>query len=333
MAMVEPRILRGGAVALPRLGVGGGSVFCAVSEEEATGLLSYAYDLGLRYFDTAPFYGQGLSEHRFGAMLRARPRESFLLSSKAGRILKRNPAAAAPGRLGFEVVYDYSYDGVMRSLEDSWQRLGLDRIDIVYIHDCSPKWRGDLFEADFRAAVEGGYRALDQLRSEGVIGAIGVGIKDWDICLRFARAVDLDVIMFAGGYTLLEHDSLDEFLPACQDKGVAVVLASPFNSGILAVGAANPATYFYQPPPAEILDRVRRLEAVCSRHGVALGAAAIQFPLGHPAIATIVPGYARTSEVDTNLAWAALPIPPDLWAELKAEGLLPEHAPVPEGDA
>jgi D-threo-aldose 1-dehydrogenase len=320
----------GNAIALPPIGFGGGSAFCSVGEDEAARLLSYACASGFRYFDTAPFYGQGLSELRFGATLRGLPRGSFLLSSKAGRLLTRSPAAAAPGKLPFEVVYDYSYDGVMRSLEDSWKRLGMDRIDIVYLHDCSPTWRKERFEDDFRTAVQGGYRALDELRSAGTIGAIGVGIKDWEICLRFARAVDLDLVMLAGGYTLLDHASLEEFLPYCSQNGIAVVLASPFNSGILAVGSSAAATYSYQPPPPGILERVRRLEAVCGRHRVPLGAAAIQFPLGHRAITTIVAGFTRKSEVDTNLAWLRMPVPPDLWSELKSEGLLPAHAPVPE---
>jgi len=329
--MSETRLVRGGAVALPRLGAGGGSVFCAVPGAEADALARHVFDSGICYFDTAPFYGQGLSEHRFGHTLRELPRASFVLSSKAGRLLKRDAEAAGPGKLPFQVVYDYSYDGVMRSLEDSWQRLGLDRIDIVYIHDCSPHWRGDRYEDDFRDAVEGGYRALDELRSSGVIGAIGVGIKDWDVCLRFSRAVDLDVVMLAGGYTLLEHESLRELLPECVQRGTAVAIASPFNSGILAVGSEKASTYFYRPPPDSIVDRVKRLEAVCARYNVPLGAAAIQFPFSHPAVSTIVAGYARKEEVDTNLAWANMPIPADLWHELVAEGLLPEMMQIPGG--
>jgi len=331
--MAKKRSMGGGAVALPQLGAGGGSVFCAVPGVEADALLRHAFAAGIRYFDTAPFYGQGLSEHRFGHTLRELPRDSFILSSKAGRLLERNPDVAAPGKLPFEVTYDYSYDGVMRSMEDSWQRLGLDRIDIVYLHDCSPKWRGELYEADFRDAVEGGYRALDELRSSGVVGAIGVGTKDWDVCLRFSRAVDLDVVMLAGGYTLLEHDSSKEFLPECAQKGIAVVIASPFNSGILAVGSEKAASYFYQSPPPEIVDRVKRLEAICNRHGVPLGAAAIQFPLSHPAVSTIVAGYTNKGEVDTNIAWAKIPIPTDLWQELVSEKLLPESIKFPEPSA
>lgn len=312
-----------GSATLPRLGAGGASRFLTLPDEECVELLNHAYDKGIRYFDTAPYYGRGLSELRFGNVLRGLPRESITVSSKVGRLLKRDAAAASPGKLPFGVLYDYSYDGVMRSLEDSWKRLKMDRIDIVYIHDCSPAWRGDQFDADFQMAVEGGYRALDELRSSGVIGAIGVGIQDIDVCVRFAREVDLDVLMLAGGYTLLETGALDQLLPLCHEKGTAVAVASPFNSGILALGSEHLTTYFYKPTPPEIVERVKNFEVVCARHNVPLGAAAIQFPFSHPAVTTIVAGYASTNEVDKNIEWAQTPIPNELWRELRAEGLLP----------
>lgn len=320
---------RAARLPLPRLGSGGGSVFCAVPDSEAARILDHAYDRGVRYFDTAPFYGQGLSEHRFGSALRSHPRDSFLLSTKVGRLLKPNPSAERPGKLGFEVVHDYGHDAVLRSLEDSHQRLGMPQIDIAYIHDCSPQWQGEHYEARFRQAVEGGFRALDRLRGEGTIKAIGVGVKDVDVCLRFAREADLDLIMLAGGYTLLEHDALDDLLPYCEANGIAIVLASPFNSGILATGSGGGGAYFYQPPPRTILDRVGRIEAVCGRHGVPLGAVALQFTLAHPAVTTVVAGHASPDQVDTNLAWLEWPVPAELWSELKAEGLIPGHAPTP----
>jgi D-threo-aldose 1-dehydrogenase len=308
---------------LPRLGFGGGSVFCAVPEIEAAGLMDHAYNKGFRYFDTAPFYGHGLSEHRFGASFRERPRDEFLLSTKVGRLLVPEPSSASePARLPFSIAYDYSYDAVMRSFEHSLQRLGLARIDIVYLHDVSPRWLGEAYEARFREAMEGGYRALDRLRAEGTIRAIGVGVKDWDVCLRFARAGDFDLFMLAGGYTLLEHTALREFLPECQARDIAVVVASPFNSGILATGAVDGASFFYQAAPPDILARTRKLEAVCVRHGVPLGAAALQFALAHPAVAGVVCGYARLAEIETNIAWADLPIPAALWDDLRAEGLI-----------
>jgi D-threo-aldose 1-dehydrogenase len=321
----------GRGLAIPTLGAGGGSALCAVPEAEAAAILDHAYRSGIRYFDTAPFYGRGLSEHRLGAFLRSKPAGDYILSTKVGRLLRRDPAAAGPGRLGFEVAYDYSRDGIMRSVEDSWQRLGFDHIDIAYIHDCSPQWRGTRYEADFRTAVESGYRALDDLRAQGLVGAIGVGVKDWDVCLRFLRAVDIDVVMLAGGYTLLEHAALATLLPECAARGVAVVLASPFNSGILAVGSSAAATYFYGAPPEAVLARVRALEAVAARHGVPLGAAAIQFPLHHPAVKGVVAGFTRTAEVDTNRAWLARDIPDALWEEMKAQGLIPSDAPTKRG--
>jgi D-threo-aldose 1-dehydrogenase len=318
----EYRALRNG-LKVPRLCFGGGSVFCAVPETEAADLWNHAWDKGFRYFDTAPFYGHGLSEHRFGARLRERPRDEFLLSTKVGRLLVPEPAGTpGPARLPFSIAYDYSYDGVMRSFEHSLQRLGLARIDIVYIHDVSPHWQGEAYEASFREAMESGYRALDRLRAEGTIRAIGVGVKDWDVCLRFARAGDFDLFMLAGGYTLLEHTAVREFLPECQARGIAVVVASPFNSGILATGAVDGASFFYRAAAPDILARTRKLEVVCARHRVPLGAAALQFALGHPAVAGVVCGYARRNEIETNIAWADLPIPAALWDDMTAEGLI-----------
>jgi D-threo-aldose 1-dehydrogenase len=314
---------------LPLLGYGGGSLFPVRAEREAEDVLAYAYDRGFRYFDTAPLYANGLGEHWFGAALRQRDRDDFILSTKVGRRLRPQCATPAPGdRLAFEYFYDYSYDGVLRSLEDSLQRLGLCRADIVYIHDVNPRWQGDAYETRFVEAMEGAYPALERLRSDGVVRAIGVGVKGADVCLRFARAGDFDLFMLAGGYTLLEHAALDDFLPHCVRHDIGVVVASPFNSGILATGAVPGATYFYGEASREIAERTRRLEAVCARHGVPLGAAALQFTLAHPAVVSAVCGYRSTGEVDTNMRWATQPIPPALWDDLKAAALIPAHAPV-----
>ena len=318
-----------GALALPRLGYGGGSLFNVGEEREAADLLSYAYDRGFRYFDTAPLYGNGLGEHFAGMALRQRPRDEFVLSTKVGRRLRPRTDAPEPGQMPFDFYYDYSYEGTLRSFEDSLQRLGLARVDIAFLHDVNPRWHGEAYEERFGEAMNGAYRALLRLKSEGVVRAIGVGVKGADICARFARAGDFDCFMLAGGYTLLEHAALDDFLPLCAKQKRAVIVASPFNSGILATGASAGARFFYQPAPPEILERTRRLEAVCRRHRVPLGAAALQFTLAHPVVVSAVCGYRSRAEVDTNMAWAALPIPGALWDELKAERLLPAQAPEP----
>jgi D-threo-aldose 1-dehydrogenase len=325
-----------GDLTLPPLGYGGGSLFGVTHEREATDLLAYAYERGFRYFDTAPLYGSGLGEHWYGAALRQRSRDAFVLSTKVGRRLRPQPGTATPSdQMPFEVFYDYSYDGVLRSFDDSLQRLGLARVDIALLHDVNPRWHGEQYEQRFREAMDGGYRALERLRGEGVVRAIGVGLKGADVCLRFARAGSFDCMMLAGGYTLLEHDALAEFLPYCVAHDIAVIVASPFNSGILAKGAVEGATYFYSRASDEIVERTRRIDAVCRRHGVPLGAAALQFALGHPAVASAVCGYRSRTEVDTNLQWAALPIPPALWNDLKQERLIaaaaspPAVAPLP----
>lgn len=326
------RARRPGVPALPALGYGGGSLFPVRAEREAGSVLAYAYDRGFRYFDTAPLYANGLSEHWFGTALRQRDRDAFVLSTKVGRRLRPQCAAAAPeDRLPFEFWYDYSYDGVLRSLEDSLQRLGLCRVDIVFVHDVNPRWQGADYERRFAEAMDGAYPALERLRSEGVVRAIGVGVKGADVCLRFARAGDFDLFMLAGGYTLLEHAALDDFLPYCEARDIGVIVASPFNSGILATGAVPGATFFYAEASPEIMERTRRLEATCARHAVPLGAAALQFALSHPAVVSAVCGYKTTAEVDTNLRWSTMRIPAALWDELRADGLIASHAPTGAG--
>ena len=288
---------------------------------------------GLGYFDTAPFYGLGLAEHRLGACLRTVDRRPLVLSTKVGRLMKPLRGGAAPGLHGgawpFEVAFDYSYDGTLRSLEHSLQRLGTNAVDIVLIHDVNRRWQGDLVEQRYREAMEGAHRALIDLRSAGVVKAFGVGVNDWSILLRFAADGDFDCFMLAGRYTLLDHSALGTFMPDCERRGIAVLMAAPFNSGILATGATPGATYFYTEAEAEIVDRTRRIEAVCARHGVALPAAALQFPLAHPAVASVVTGMRSAREVEANLAHCAARIPGAFWEELKHEGLIAGEAPVP----
>jgi len=322
---------RRGRPELPKLGYGGGSLFPVSEERDAASVLAYAYDRGFRYFDTAPLYARGLSEHWFGAALRQHDRDDFVLSTKVGRRLRPKCSSPAPSDgLAFELSYDYSYDGTLRALDDSLQRLGLCRVDIAYIHDVNPRWHGAEYERRFDEAMRGAYPALERLRAEGVVRAIGVGVKGPDVCLRFARAADFDCFMLAGGYTLLEHEAaLEGLLPHCQRNGVDVVVASPFNSGILATGAVAGATFFYGEAPDEIVERTKRLQGICERYRVPLGAAALQFTLAHPAVVSAVCGYRTAREVDTNLAWSTMPISADFWQALRSEHLIAEHAPTP----
>ena len=288
---------------------------------------------GLRYFDTAPLYGLGGAEHRLGACLRTIDRRSVVLSTKVGRLLRPAAGGTSPdlhgGTAPFAVEFDYSYDGTLRSLEDSLQRLGTNSIDIVLVHDVNRRWQGDLVEQRYREAMDGAHRALCDLRAAGTIKAFGVGVNDWQILLRFAADGDFDCFMLAGRYTLLDHTSLDTFMPDCLRRGISVLMAAPFNSGILATGATAGATYFYTAADAEIVSRTKRIETICGRHGVAIAAAALQFPLAHPAVASVVTGMRSRGEVAANIAHCRAPIPDDFWAELKREGLIAAEAPVP----
>ena len=289
------------------------------------------YRNGLRYFDVAPLYGVGLAEHRLGACLRRVDRRSIVLSTKIGRLLDAQPGDAAAGAFAgaypFTFHYDYSYDATLRALEHSLQRLGTNAIDIVLIHDVNERWQGDRLEERYAEAMNGAYRALRALRDSGAIKAIGVGVNDWRILERFARDGDFDCFMLAGRYTLLDHTALDTFLPDCTRRGIGVLMAAPFNSGILATGARPGATFFYQEAEPEIMARTQRIEAVCARHGVAIAAAALQFPLGHPAVSSVVTGMASEAEAAANVAHCRAIIPDAFWDELKHEGLIAAAAP------
>ena len=320
-------------LAVSQLGVGTAPFGGAGEADDAVrGAFDTLYGDGLRYFDTAPFYGTGLAEHRLGMCLRGIDRRSVVLSSKVGRLLKPIGggigAGASGGAYPFEIAYDYGYDGTMRSLEASLQRLGTNALDIVLIHDVNRRWQGELLEQRYREAMAGAHRALSDLRAAGVIKAFGVGVNDWSILLRFAADGDFDCFMLAGRYTLLDHTALDTFMPEMERRGIAVLMAAPFNSGILATGAKDGATFFYAEAEAEIKDRTRRIEAVCARHGVALAAAALQFPLHHPAVASVVTGMRNAAEARANLAHCRADIPAAFWEALKGEGLIARDAPV-----
>lgn len=312
-----------------------GNIFREIDEETSDAMFQHAWDAGIRYFDTAPMYGHGLAELRTGHSLRWKEREEFILSSKVGRVLK--PAAKADidyapwtnaGR--FSAHFDYSYDGTMRSFEDSLQRLNLERMDICFIHDIDVFTRGSEQPEVFEQAMDGCWKALSKLRDEGVVKAIGVGVNEWEVCNAALEQRDFDCFLLAGRYTLLEQESQDKFLPLCVERGAAVVLGGGFNSGILATGAIDGAKYNYAPASPEIMDRTRKIEAVCAEYNVPLPAAALQFVVAHPAIPSFMAGTRTVEQLAQNLKWFSHPIPIEFWSTLKAQGLLREDAPTPE---
>ena len=316
-----------------------GNLYYAISDDEAHATLEAAWDAGMRYFDTAPQYGLGNAERRLGRFLRAKERSSYVLSTKVGRLL----ALSSPEeRLGigkwFDVpsrkeVYDYSYDGVMRSVEFSLERTGLDRFDILFVHDLDVFTHGSEAKRDHYIDVfmQGGYKACVEMREQGVVKAIGAGINEWQAAKMLAERGDMDIFLLAGRYTLLEQEPLDTFLPMCVERGIGIVLGGVFNSGILATGPVEGAWYNYNPAPPEILERVRRLQVICQRHGVRLIDAALQFPLAHPAVVSILVGAKHPNEARAPLDLLAARIPPVLWDDLKAEGLMRPNAPTPGG--
>jgi D-threo-aldose 1-dehydrogenase len=314
--------LGGSPVEISRLAFGGGplgGLYTPVTDAAAAEALAAAWDGGIRYFDTSPHYGIGQSERRMGEFLRRMPRSEFTLSTKVGRLLVAQEAAGRTDEF-FQVpathrrVWDFSRDGVRRSVEDSLTRLGLDRVDVLYLHDA---------EEHFQTAVRDGYPALAELRAEGVVGAIGAGMYDTAMLTRLVRETDVDVVLLAGHYTLLEQAALDDLLPACAERGVSVVAAAIFNSGILAAPRPAPGAWFhYRPADPETLRRAHRIADVCEAHGVTLPAAAMAFPLRHPAVAGIVLGMRAPAEVRANLAAFATAIPDGLWPDLDAAGLV-----------
>ena len=312
-----------------------GNQFRFVPEEDSREVIKGAWDAGLRYFDTAPMYGHGLSEHRLGEALRGYPRDEYVLSTKVGRLLAPVPKGGVTSAFWinpppFEVVHDYGYDAVMRSVEDSLQRMGQSRFDILFIHDIDVWTHGPELQAQyFRTAMDSGYKALEKLRSEGLVTAIGVGCNEWQVCEAALRERDFDCFLLAGRYTLLEQDALDTFLPLCEERGAANVLGGGYNSGILATGAVKGAHYNYAEAPESILARVREIEAVCKAFDVPMKAAALQFVLAHPAIPTNIPGTRTKTHLDENLALIGHPIPAEFWAELKRLALIRENAPTP----
>ena len=311
-----------------------GNFLKPIPESEAGAMIDTAWDAGVRFFDTSPMYGHGLADLRTGHYLRWEPRDEFVLASKVGRRLKparRETINFAPwaNAAPFTLHFDYSYDGTMRDFEDSLQRLGLERIDICFIHDIDRFTRGDEQPEVFRTAMDGCWRALEKLRGEGVVKAIGVGVNEWQVCHEALKQRDFDCFLLAGRYTLLEQEALNGFLPLCEERNVAVLVGGGFNSGILATGARPGAKYNYSPAPAQVMERVAKIEAVCAQHKVPLPAAALQFVVAHPAIPSFIAGTRTVEQLKQNLDWFSHPIPSDFWADLKRQGLLREDAPTP----
>ena len=307
-----------------------GNLFAKVADAQAAQTMSAAWESGIRYFDTAPFYGSGLSELRVGRFLAGYPRDEFVLSTKVGRLLV--PDSAVPevqhgyvGGLPNRIEYDYSADGAHRSIEASLTRLGLDRIDIVYIHDVAPDTHGDSWLRQYAIAAQGAMRALSDLRDQGVIRAWGLGVNRIEPCLMALRDAEPDLFLLAGRYTLLDASAHRELMPACEAKGVRLVIGGPYNSGLLAGGT----TFEYAPAPADMLEKMHRIASVCERYGVPLKAAALQFCYAPAAVACVIAGSRTPGEIRENWTLMHTPIPTEFWADLKRRGLIPDDAPVP----
>ncbi len=289
-----------------------GGLFEAVADDEAHRVVEAAWNAGIRFFDTAPLYGHGLAELRLGAVLSSKPRDEFVLATKVGRLLRAGappePGQAYQGVPPVNPIFDFSYDGVMRSVEESLSRLGLDRIDVLHIHDP---------DDHFEEALTGAYRALDRLRSEGSIRAVGAGMNQSEMLVRFAREANFDCFLLAGRYTLLDRSGAAELLPLCAERRIAIIAGGVYNSGILADPRPG-ATFNYTTAPPELVRRAAKLKAVCDRAGASLKAVAIQFPLRHPAVATVLTGCRSVAEVEQNIQAFQADIPDELWPLLDA---------------
>ncbi len=300
-----------------------------VSNHDIKHAIKSGLDAGIEFVDTAPFYGFGRSEHFVGAGIRGK--QKIVLSTKAGRVLKKQPipkelAADWPGSFPFNPVYDYTYDGVMRSYEDSLQRLGVSKIDVLLLHDIGEMQHGpELNKRLFADAMSGGYKALDELRAAGEIQAIGLGVNEREVCLAAMEHGQWDAFLLAGRYTLLEQTPLHDLLPACEKAGTGIILGGPYNSGVLAGGD----TWNYAKAPENVMHKAQRIAKVCESHGVNLSAAALQFPLGCTLVASVIPGARSEAEMLQNLAWFDSTIPTSLWSDLQNEKLLDEQAPLP----
>lgn len=304
---------------LPRLGFGAAAIaYPNVPTAQAVACLETAWDSGMRYFDTAPMYGTGQSERLVGWLLRGRPRDEFVLSTKVGRLVR--PGHPDTASTGADWIYDYSRDGVLTSLDESMRRLGVDRFDMVFIHDPDNYWR---------QALDGAWPTLAELRDEGVIRAVGVGMTQAPMLARFIRETDIDVVLEAGVYSLLDTQALWELLPEAESRGVSVIAAQAMHGGLID-GAPNPM-FRYRPVDDETRAKVARIAGICHDHGIPTAAAAIQFPLGHPRVDCVLTGPGSSAQLRENQEWATLPIPSGVWEGLRREGLIPPDAPLPDG--
>lgn len=337
-ALIPSRPVGQTGLEISRIGFGGaplGDLKRAPTEAGARELLEAAWDAGIRYFDTAPFYGAGLSERRIGDFLRDKPRDSYVLSTKVGRLLVPDRAFAMqrhgdPRALPFRPKFDFSYDGVMRSYDNSLQRLGLESIDILFLHDIGAFSQRERHAESMAQALDGGgIRALEELRASGAVRAIGAGVNEWQIIDELMNHARFDIFLLANRYTLLDQEVIDTLLPRVQREGVAIVDGAPLNSGILATGPVPNAIYDYAQASPEMIEKTRRIKELCDRHGTTLIRAALSFPLGHAAITAIIPGFSNVAEFNDNLAGYRKAIPDALWSELRAAGLLHPDAPGP----
>jgi len=334
MDVTQARRLPHGGLSMTALGLGCaqlGGLYDPMTEADALALVDAAWDLGIRYFDTAPYYGFTLSEHRLGAALRGRARDAYVISTKVGRLMRPDPGVR-PGECGwaaplpFRPHYDYTYDAVLRSHEDSLQRLGLDRVDILYVHDIGRVTHGERHAHYWNQLTEGGgFRALERLRAEGAIKAFGLGVNEWEVIADALDVCALDCVLLAGRYTLLEQASLAPLMDRCARAGTGVVIGGPFNSGIL----AGTNKFNYEDAPRAVVERVQALAAVCREFDVPLQAAALQFPMAHPAVVSCIPGAQHLAQLRQNAAWFGQPLPAGLWDALRRAGLLDAAAPVP----
>lgn len=331
----------GAEISFTELGFGSapiGNLFRAHSNADAAATLNAAWDHGLRYFDTAPLYGLGLSETRLGHFLKDKKRVDYVISSKVGRLMDVCAPSQRTGIGKFfdtpsrKERFDYSYDGFMRSIEFSLERLGLDNLDIVLVHDCDIFTHGSKQASDshIKTVLTSGIKALRKLRDEKVIKAFGAGVNEWQVCQTLAEGGDFDLFLLAGRYTLLEQEgSLNTLLPLCEKRGIGIILGGPYNSGILATGAIKGAKYNYDTAPADIMDRVRKIEAVCKTHKIKIAEAALRFPMTHPSVVSVIPGAVSPKEVALNVKTMSARLPKALWRDLKTQGLVDPRSPTP----